>query len=69
MIQFVMLHVWHFTNQAQGDGRRFISTNFTQTLILSILFNTNTKYCGFLNKILNTKAFAIEITLGTVWSL
>ena len=45
-IQFVMLHLCHFTNQAQGDSRRLNYSNFTQKLILSILFNTKTKCCG-----------------------
>ena len=53
MIQFVILHLCHFTNQAQGDCRSLNYSNFTQKLILSILFNTITKHCGFLTK--NTK--------------
>ena len=53
MIQFVILQLCHFTNQAQGDSRKFKYSNFTQKLILNTLFNTITKCCGFLTK--NTK--------------
>ena len=53
MIQFVMLQLCHFPNQAQGDSRKFKYSNFTQKLILNTLFNTITKCYGFLTK--NTK--------------
>ena len=67
MIQFVILQLCHFTNQAQGDSRKFKYSNFTQKLILDILFNTNTKCCGILTKILNARAFAMKIMFKTTW--
>ena len=33
-----ILQLCHFTNQAQGDSRRLNYSNFTQKLILDILF-------------------------------
>ena len=53
MIQFVMLQSCYFTNQAQGDSRKFKCSNCTQKLILNTLFNRITKCCGVLIK--NTK--------------
>ena len=53
MIQFVMLQLCHFTNQAQGDSRKFKYLNFTNKLVLDVLFNTITKHCEILTK--NTK--------------